>query len=81
MGMHEAITYSFTSPHIYQKIGITDAADYPPVVRIANPWGRSKHHANHHAAFYAGGSVHNYNRRIENCSILRSIHIYPKALR
>ncbi|MGI6140287.1 MAG: phenylalanine--tRNA ligase subunit beta [Caldicoprobacterales bacterium] len=82
MGMHEAITYSFTSPHIYQKIGITDAADYPPVVRIANPLGEDQSiMRTTMLPSMLEVLSHNYNRRIENCSIFEINPIFiPKAL-
>ncbi|HHU49729.1 MAG TPA: phenylalanine--tRNA ligase subunit beta [Clostridiales bacterium] len=81
MGMHEAITYSFTSPHIYQKIGI-GAADYPPVVRIANPLGEDQSiMRTTMLPSMLEVLSHNYNRRIENCSIFEINPIFiPKAL-
>ena len=81
MGMHEAITYSFTSPHIYQKIGI-DAADYPPVVRIANPLGEDQSvMRTTMLPSLLEVLSRNYNRRIENCSIFEINPIFiPKAL-
>ncbi len=42
MGLYEAITYSFTSPKVFETIGITDPSQEPDVVKIANPLGEDQ---------------------------------------
>jgi len=41
-GLYEVVTYSFTSPRVYETIGITDPQDIPKTVRIANPLGEDQ---------------------------------------
>ena len=41
-GLYEAVTYSFTSPRVYETIGITDPQDIPMTVKIANPLGEDQ---------------------------------------
>lgn len=82
MGMYEVITYSFTSPNVYQTLGIKDADDYPAVVRIANPLGEDQSIMRTTILPEMLEVLsHNYNRRIENCSIFEINPIFlPKAL-
>jgi phenylalanyl-tRNA synthetase beta chain len=82
MGMYETITYSFTSPTIYTSIGITDSADFPPVVKIANPLGEDQ-------SIMRTTMIpnmlevlsRNFNHRLESCSIFEINPIFlPKSL-
>ena len=82
MGMYEAITYSFNSPRVYKSIGINDPADHPSVVRISNPLGEDQSimRTTMLPALLEVLS-HNYNRRIESCSIFEINPIFlPKEL-
>jgi phenylalanyl-tRNA synthetase beta chain len=82
MGMYEAVTYSFTSPNVYQSIGITDASDYPAAVRIANPLGEDQSIMRTTILPQILEVLsHNYNRRIESCSVFEINPVFlPKAL-
>ncbi len=82
MGMYEVITYSFTSPNVYESIGIKDKADYPDTVRIANPLGEDQSvMRTTMLPSLLEVLSRNYNRRIENCSIFEINPVFiPKSL-
>jgi len=82
MGMYEAITFSFASPNVYETIGMTDPADYPKVVRISNPLGEDQSiMRTTMLPSLLEVLSHNYNRRIENCSIFEINPVFiPKTV-
>nr|PZN09216.1 MAG: phenylalanine--tRNA ligase subunit beta [Caldicoprobacter oshimai] len=41
-GLYEVVTYSFTSPRVYESLGITDPQLIPKTVRILNPLGEDQ---------------------------------------
>ncbi len=41
-GLYEVVTYSFTSPRVYESIGITDPQLIPKTVKILNPLGEDQ---------------------------------------
>lgn len=41
-GLYEVVTYSFTSPRVYELLGITDPRLIPKTVRILNPLGEDQ---------------------------------------
>jgi phenylalanyl-tRNA synthetase beta chain len=42
VGLYETVTYSFTSPKVYNTIGISDPENIPMVVKLANPLGEDQ---------------------------------------
>ena len=55
-GYNEIITYSFISPTYYDKIHLPANSPLRNSLRILNPLGGHFHHADDHAALYAGDS-------------------------
>jgi phenylalanyl-tRNA synthetase beta chain len=82
MGMYEVITYSFTSPRVYESIGWKAEDKKPDVVTIMNPLGEDQS-IMRTTLFPQILEVmsHNYNHRLENCSIFEVNPVFlPKAL-
>jgi phenylalanyl-tRNA synthetase beta chain len=82
MGMYEAITYSFTSPTIYESIGIKDNEKFPMAVKIANPLGEDQSiMRTTMLPNLLEVLSRNYNRRQESCSIFEINPVFlPKSL-
>ena len=82
MGMYEAMTYSFTSPTVYESIGIKDHADFPLAVKIANPLGEDQSiMRTTMMPSMLEVLSRNYNRRLESCSIFEINPVFlPKSL-
>ncbi|MDD4681147.1 MAG: phenylalanine--tRNA ligase subunit beta, partial [Clostridia bacterium] len=82
MGMYEVVTYSFTSPRVYESIGWKVEDKKPDAVTILNPLGEDQS-IMRTTLFPQILQVmsHNYNHRLENCSIFEINPIFlPKAL-
>jgi phenylalanyl-tRNA synthetase beta chain len=82
MGMYEVITYSFTSPTIYESIGIKDNEKFPMAVKIANPLGEDQSiMRTTMLPNLLEVLSRNYNRRQESCSIFEINPVFlPKSL-
>lgn len=81
-GLYEVVTYSFTSPRVYESIGITDPQLIPKTVKILNPLGEDQ-------SIMRTTLIpsllevlsHNYNRGIERCQIFEiGTAFLPKSL-
>ncbi len=81
MGMYEVITYSFTSPRVYESIGWKEEDKKPDVVTILNPLGEDQS-VMRTTLFPQILEVmsRNYNHRLESCSIFEINPIFlPKS--
>jgi len=79
-GLYEIVTYSFTSPKVYETIGFKKE-EYPPVVKIANPLGvdQSIMRTTLIPSVLEVLS-RNFNRRIDDCRVFEIANVYiPKS--
>ena len=80
VGLYEIVTYSFTSPDVYETIGFKKE-EYPEVVKIANPLG-VEHSIMRTTLIPSVLEVlsRNFNRRIDDCRVFEIANIYiPKS--
>ncbi len=81
MGLYEAVTYSFTSPRVYETLGMAPDT-FPLSIKISNPLGEDQ-------SIMRTTLIpsilevlsRNFNRRIPSCGIFEINNIFlPKAL-
>ena len=82
MGMYEMITYSFTSPRIYESIGWESDEKFPDAVKISNPLGEDQSIMRTTLLPNLLEVLsRNFNRRLESCSVFEINPVFlPKSL-
>ena len=80
VGLYEVVTYSFTSPKVYETIGFKEE-EFPPVVKIANPLGADQSIMRTTLIPSVLEVLsRNFNRRIEECRVFEIANVYiPKS--
>lgn len=81
MGFYEAVTYSFTSSQIFERLGLAPE-DCPPAVPIANPLGEDQHILRTSLIpSLLEVLARNFNRRTPACSLFEVNNVFhPKSL-